>query len=146
MNGVVEWIDDNIEQMGKIIVFAHHKEVIDLLKSKLKYKHVSIIGGMSQFEKKNAYTVFQEDESIKIFIGQNQAARDSIPLWKASTTILVEPDWVPGNNEQMIDRMAYFDKKELCVAYYATLRGSIDELIQKALLRKKDITNQLGLN
>lgn len=147
VNGVVDWVDDNIDSCGKLIVFAHHKEVIAALKTKLKkYKYVEIIGGMSQEEKYNAYSAFQDDPSIQIFIGQNQAARDSIPLWKASTTISIEPDWVPGNNDQMLDRMTHFSKKEPCVGYYATLRGSIDEDIQKANIVKREITSELGLN
>lgn len=146
VNGVVDWIDDNIEQCEKLIVFAHHKEVIATLKTKLKYKFVEIIGGMTQEQKYNAYSAFQDDPSVKIFVGQNQAARDSIPLWKASTTISIEPDWVPGNNDQMLDRMTHFSKKEPCVGYYATLRGSIDEDIQKANIRKREITSELGLN
>lgn len=146
VNGVVDWIDDNIEQCEKVIVFAHHKEVINALKSKLKHKYVEIIGGMSPEEKRNAYTAFQDDSKVRVFIGQNQAARDSIPLWKASTTISIEPDWVPGNNDQMMDRMSHFSKKEPCVCYYATLRGSIDEDIQKANVRKRAITSELGLN
>jgi SWI/SNF-related matrix-associated actin-dependent regulator 1 of chromatin subfamily A len=144
--GVVDWIDDNVEACGKIIVFAHHKEVITALKAKLKHKYVEIIGGMSSEQKYAAYTAFQDDPSVTVFIGQNQAARDSIPLWKASTTISIEPDWVPGNNDQMLDRMTHFSKKEPCVAYYATLRGSIDEDIQKANIRKREITSELGLN
>lgn len=144
VSGILEWLDDNMHQIGKIIIFAQHRDVIKLLQEKLPYKCVSIIGGMSSEEKKNAYTQFQEDDSVRIFIGQNQAARDSIPLWKASIAISLEPDWVPGNNEQMMDRMSYIDKKEHNTFYYATLRGSIDERIQKALLRKKDITDQLG--
>jgi len=146
VNGVVDWIDDNIELCGKIIVFAHHKEVISTLKSKLKHKYVEIIGGMSPEEKRNAYTAFQENDKVKIFVGQNQAARDSIPLYAASTTISIEPDWVPGNNDQMLDRMSHFSKKEPCVGYYAMLRGSIDEEIQKANIRKREITGELGLN
>lgn len=145
VNGVVEWVHDNIEQAGKIIIFAQHREVIEQLQQKLKGKMVVIKGGMSAEEKRNAYTAFQEDTTVQYCIGQNQAARDSIPLWKASVSVSVEPDWVPGNNEQMMDRMAYIDKKEPCNGYLATLRGSIDEDIQRALLRKKNITNELGL-
>lgn len=142
--GVVDWIDDNIDGCGKIIVFAHHKEVIAALKAKLKHKYVEIIGGMTSEQKRDAYTAFQEDPKIKIFIGQNQAARDSIPLYAASTTISIEPDWVPGNNDQMLDRMTHFSKKEPCVGYYATLIGSIDEDIQKANIRKREINTELG--
>lgn len=144
VNGVVDWIDDNIDECGKLIVFAHHKEVIAALKSKLKHKHVEIIGGMTAEQKRDAYTSFQEKPEIKIFIGQNQAARDSIPLYAASTTISIEPDWVPGNNDQMLDRMTHFSKKEPCVGYFATLRGSIDEDIQKANIRKREINTELG--
>ena len=142
--GVVDWIDDNIEGCGKIIVFAHHKEVIAALKTKMKHKYVEIIGGMSPEQKRDAYTAFQEKPEIKVFIGQNQAARDSIPLYAASTTISIEPDWVPGNNDQMLDRMTHFSKKEPCVGYYATLIGSIDEDIQKANIRKREINTELG--
>lgn len=145
VKGVIEWVDDNIEQMGKVILFAHHREVIEALKNLLTHKYVEIVGGMTSEQKRNAYMAFQQDDSIKVFIGQNQAARDSIPLWKASTAVSVEPDWVPGNNRQMMDRMSYIDKKDPCVGYYAMLRGSIDERIQQANLRKKNITDQLGL-
>lgn len=145
VNGVLRWVDDNIDEMGKVILFAHHKEVIETLRNNLKHKYVMIIGGMSSEEKKAAYMAFQDDDSIKVFIGQNQAARDSIPLWKASTAVSIEPDWTPGNNDQMMDRMSYIEKKEPCVGYFATLRGSIDDDIQRANLRKKNITHQLGL-
>lgn len=144
VNGVMEWVDDNIESTGKIIIFAHHKDVMGALQSKCDHKSVEIIGGMSSEQKYNAYTAFQNDDSIKVFFGQNQAARDSIPLWKASTAISVEPDWVPGNNSQMMDRMSYIDKKDPCVGYYATLLGSYDMQVHRALLRKTEITNQLG--
>lgn len=145
VNGVVDWVHDNIEQEKKIIIFAHHKEVIAAIKNKLKLRFESIVGGMSSEEKRDAYMAFQTDDSVKVFIGQNQAARDSIPLWKASVSISVEPDWTPGNNDQMMDRMVHHDKHEACNGYFATLRGSIDEIIQKALLRKSNDIKELGL-
>jgi SNF2 family DNA or RNA helicase len=146
VKGVVEWCRDNIDQAGKIIIFAHHKEVIERIKAELNAPFAQIIGGMCSEAKANSYNRFQTDPSCKYFIGQNQAARDSIPLWAASTTISVEPDWVPGNNDQMMDRMVHFSKKEPCVGYYATLKGSIDERIQAANIRKKGVSEELGFN
>ena len=145
VKGTLEWVHDNIEQAGKIIIFAQHKDVIEALRNGLQGRHVAIIGGMSSEQKKDAYNAFQEDPSVKFFVGQNQAARDSIPLWKSSTTILVEPDWVPGNNDQMMDRMVHFSKHEPCVGYFATLHGSVDEDIMGALRTKTKTTKGLGL-
>jgi len=142
---VIEWVQDNINELEKVILFAFHKQVISQLVNAFQSECVVITGNVSPANRKKAYEKFLTDKSCRVFVGQNHAAGDSIPLHSASTCLLIEPEWVPRQNDQCVDRMLFHDKREPCTAYYVTIPGSIDEQINKALSEKDYTLKRLGL-
>ena len=143
IKAVVDWVRDNLDQMGKVVLFAHHKEVMDgLIEGCSNFTDVvSLRGGMSSTERERVRVQFQEDRDVGVFIGQNHAAGDSIALHAADVVVLCEPDWVPGQNDQCLDRISYFEKKYGCTGYFATIPNSVDEMVLNVLSRKS-IDNQ----
>lgn len=96
----------------KLILFAHHRDVINSLKEGLEndsgewrgVKTVSIMGGDSPDHRQDAVTSFQNDPSVRVFLGSIGAAREGITLTAADVAIFAEIDWVPGNLSQAEDR------------------------------------------
>ena len=98
----IEFIEDASEQ-GKVVVFAHHKFVIDELIKKFKNAAV-ITGETSIADRQREVERFQRDDSCTVFIGSIRAAGEGITLTAASTVVFVEMDWTPGVMRQAEDR------------------------------------------
>lgn len=135
---VVEWVKDWLEGGGrKIVLFAHHHDVIDGLMSGLKgVRAVALHGELSAQWRQDSIDQFQSDPGLSVFIGQIQAAGTGITLTAASDVLFVESSWVPADNEQAAMRIHRIGQKNACLVRFAMLAGSIDEDIQRAVLRK----------
>jgi SWI/SNF-related matrix-associated actin-dependent regulator 1 of chromatin subfamily A len=126
------------------VLFAHHREVIEGLQAGLS-GHVSITGQTPASSRGFIVDTFQNDPHARVFIGQIQAAGTGITLTAASDVLFVESSWVPAENQQAAMRIHRIGQKNACLIRFATLAGSIDEQIQKAVARKTaDITALLG--
>jgi SWI/SNF-related matrix-associated actin-dependent regulator of chromatin subfamily A-like protein 1 len=140
VKGVIEWHKNWLDSGGgKVVFFAHHKDVIEGLKTGLSTGTGNVVkldGSMAQHERAASVRDFKEKEQCVAFIGQIHAAGTGIDLSTAHTTVFVESDWVPGNNLQAAMRIQKVGKTETNQVYMATLPGSIDEKIQGACLRK----------
>lgn len=127
-----------------IVVFAHHKEVLDALYTELKEVAVMVRGDTAQIARQKAVDDFQAGTK-RVFLGQIQAAGTGITLTKASNLLLVEQSWVPAENAQAAMRISRIGQVNACLVRAVTLAGSIDEDIQRALLKKAEvITEVLG--
>lgn len=149
VGATARWIVDQLDGgMGKLVVFAHHRDVIVGLAGALRaadVKTVWIDGSVPQGERHEVVDRFQKDEKTQVFIGQITAAGTGITLTAASDLLFVESSWVPAENEQAAMRIHRLTQKNACMVRFATLAGSIDERIQEACARKmKDITEMFG--
>ena len=130
---VEEWLHCND---GKICVYAWHTEVIDTLRRRFGQYGVASITGKT-IDRQAEVDRFQQDESVRVFVGQMQAAGEAITLTKATEVLLVEPSWVPKDNYQVIKRIHRIGQKQPCSARFVTIAGSIDETINRVLARKE---------
>ena len=129
------WLDGTPDDR-KIVVFAHHHDVIETLYDKLHTRAVRVHGGIKQDERQRSVDRMQNDPAIRCFIGQITAAGVGITLTAASDLVFVESSWVPSENIQAGDRIHRIGQTEPCLVRYMMLSGSIDEDIQKACMRK----------
>lgn len=89
---------------GKVVIFAHHKEVVKELKKELGDEAVVLVGDTKIEDRQAAVDAFQNDPKILYFIGSIKAAGVGITLTAASHVVFAELDWVPGNISQAEDR------------------------------------------
>jgi SWI/SNF-related matrix-associated actin-dependent regulator 1 of chromatin subfamily A len=145
---VVEWVKDWLDSGGgKIVIFAHHRDVIFGLFNAFNRSHefAYLTGDVAAHKRQEAVDRFQNDPKCRIFLGQIQAAGTGITLTAASDVLFVESSWVPAENSQAAMRIHRIGQKNACLIRFATLAGSIDEQIQKAVARKTaDITALFG--
>lgn len=121
----------------KIVLFAHHKQVIAFLKAKLKaYQPQVIDGSTPPAMRQKAIDTFQRDPKARVFIGQTLAAGTGITLTAASEIVVLEPDWVPANNAQAIMRCHRIGQKNSVRARFVRLADSLDDYIADTLTRK----------
>ena len=88
-------LDDGVD---KLILFAHHREVIANLERELKeFQPVTVMGGMTSKRKQLAVDVFQQEGSAhRVFIGQTQAAGTGLTLTAGFTGYLL-----PGHHRSV---------------------------------------------
>lgn len=126
------------EQPDKIVIGAYHKDVIRELLLHLNpwFGAVTFAGDTPQKERETAVERFQTDPTCRVFIGQMTAAGTGLTLTAASEMIIVESSWVPAENEQFAMRIHRIGQKNACRVRFATLANSLDEKINRAVLRK----------
>lgn len=134
-----------LEETPKLVVFAHHREVIQKLCYALQnYGVVSISGETPVADRARAINAFQFDSRARVFVGSIQASGVGITLTAASTVVFVERDWTPGNNEQAEDRCHRIGQHD-SVQVITLIAGELDEAVEKILAKKITHKQQLGL-
>jgi len=134
----IAWAMDFLSQTTrKLVVFAHHRDVIDALENGLSTHHPVVVkGGVGAKRAAHAVDRFQTDPRCRVFIGQTKAAGTAITLTAASNVLLVEPDWTPANNYQAISRCHRIGQASGVVARFAYADGTIDQHISNVLRRR----------
>lgn len=133
-----EYIKTQIEAGNeKIVVFAHHKEVLKELRKELReFKPVVVWGESTKEERQFAVEHFQNKEEHKIFLGSISAASVGLTLTAASYVVFVEFSWVPGENEQAIDRCHRIGQKDSVLAEFLVFPNTLDERLLESVSEK----------
>lgn len=140
VDACLDLIHDAIESSGKVIVFAHHRDVIAALSDALvDYMPAVIHGGIPVQARQEAVDRFQTDDRCRVFIGQIQAAGVGLTLTASSHVIFVELDWTPGIVSQAEDRVHRIGQKDSVLIQHVVLEGGFDARMVKALVRKQTV-------
>jgi hypothetical protein len=120
----IEHIKECFESgVNKIVVFAHHKDVINKVAEAFPGITVVVNGDVSIENRQKAVDSFQNDQNIKLFIGNFQAAGVGLTLTASSHVICIEEDWVPGNITQAEDRCHRIGQLESVLVQHLVLDG-----------------------
>jgi len=135
-----EWIDNELSSNNrKLIVFAWHRDVLRMIFDRMgDYKPLLIDGSTLSTERSTSIDKFQVDPSYRLFIGQIKACGVAITLTAASDVLFVEQDWTPENNYQAACRAHRIGQKDGVLALAMYLSNSVDERVQRALVRKQN--------
>jgi SNF2 family DNA or RNA helicase len=133
-----EWAREKLSTgVDKILLFAWHTNVIETLAGLLlDFNPVIITGATSTAERETAVRKFQDDPETRVFVGQIKAAGTAITLTAASHIGIVEPSWVPGENDQVIARAWRMGQSRPVIASFLYIPGSLDQRIMRAFRRK----------
>lgn len=142
---VIDFAKNILESVDKLVIFAWHKDVIDMLMEAFKGIVVKVVGGMSDEEKNNSVEEFQTNPNIKVFIGNIKAAGVGLTLTASSTVIFAELDWVPANITQAEDRCHRIGQDaEMVNVYHMVASGtdSIDLYMSQLIIDKQNIADK----
>jgi SNF2 family DNA or RNA helicase len=136
---VIEYVESMVEEGEKVVVMAHHREVVDKLQNHFGLKAVKLYGGMSEVEKSNNVDRFQTDPSCMVFIGSISAAGVGITLTAAQKMLFAELDWTPANMLQAEDRIHRIGQTGNALIQQLVFDGSLDAKMAETLVRKMGI-------
>lgn len=135
-------LDGGVE---KLVLFAHHRSVMDELQKRLEQYGVCMIrGGMTPLAKQAAIDTFIRDPKKRIFEAQINVGGVGIDGLQqvASHTVLAEASWVPGENDQAIDRLHRHGQRGSVLAQFLVASGSISEMIFARTIEKNQTIHQ----
>ena len=138
----IEMLIDGGEE--KLVLAGWHHAVLDIWEEQLgKYGIVRIDGRTTAKQKDQRVQQFQQDPKIKVAIGNMQSMGIGTDgLQTVCNHILVgEPSPVPGDNEQMVDRLDRGGQDLTVQAEFFVAPNSILERILASSLRKLQITH-----
>jgi SWI/SNF-related matrix-associated actin-dependent regulator 1 of chromatin subfamily A len=135
----------DVVELPKVLVFFHHREVMDRFRAEMaKYGVVEMRGGMTANAKQKSIDDFISDPTKRIFSGQMDSAGVGIDGLQGvcAHCVVVEAAWVPGVNEQAIDRLHRKGQHGNVVAQFLVVEGSLDERILAAILEKSETIHE----
>ena len=141
MNAVHEWIDSRIETGNKVVVAAHHREIVDELAA--KYGNLKIQGGMDVADIELNKQTFQEKDvaDASVMVLSIQAAKTGHTLTASQDVLFVELPWTPSDVDQTYSRCHRLGQKGSVTATYMLCQGTIDEKIYGVIEEKRNVVN-----
>jgi SWI/SNF-related matrix-associated actin-dependent regulator 1 of chromatin subfamily A len=131
--------EEAIENGKKVIIFTNFTHSFDALMKHFGRLAVGHNGKMNGTQKQHSVDVFQNDENVKVFVGNLISAGTAITLTEAEVVIMNDLDFVPANHAQAEDRAHRLGSTSTTNVYYPIAVGTIDEQMFDMLERKRKI-------
>lgn len=139
-----EFISDLLEGEDKVVVFAHHKDVVRELCDSLKsYDPVTVTGDTPPKQRESNIKEFQQGRS-RVIIGNIAAMSEGVDLSAADVVVFVEATWQTSALEQASSRVDNIGKESFRpLIYLLTIRASLDHTILSKVLKKLNIIDRI---
>ena len=135
----IELAENIIEQGKKVIIFCNFTESLETIVQHFGKLAVKVNGSMSKIERQNSVDRFQEDEKVKVFVGNIKAAGVGITLTAAEAVIMNDLSFLPSDHSQAEDRAYRIGQKNNVLVYYPLFENTIEGLIYDILIAKKQV-------
>lgn len=139
---VVETVNDVVAEGRKVVVFAHHHEVLHRLEAAIPGA-VLLYGPTSDAARAEAIRRFQTDDACKVFIGGLLVAGTAITLTAASDVVFAELSWTPSDISQAEDRCHRIGQTEAVFIQHVLVENSFDHRLLEILLEKQQIASAI---
>ena len=136
---VASYIEELIaEGTQKIVVATWHNSVIDYMTERLKKHNLVRMDGRMSINKKQAVVdQFQLDPRVTIIIGQMRVLGLGWTLTVAQDVVFAEFDYVPGNNDQFLDRIHRVGQEGgYVLGHVPMVPGTLEEKIMGGAIKK----------
>jgi SWI/SNF-related matrix-associated actin-dependent regulator 1 of chromatin subfamily A len=138
LEAVYEWVDSFLESGEKLVIFAHHREIVEAIAQ--HYSAPMVIGGENKNKKQAAQDSFQNDPNVKVIVC-SKAGSEGIDLFAASNVAFVELWWTPSEHTQAEDRLHREGQHSPVTAWYFLAEGTIDEDIFELQETKRKVVD-----
>ena len=138
----IDFAKEMVDEGKKVVIVTCFTDVVKVLEKAFKGSVVKIVGGMSDTAKEAAKDEFQNGKA-QVIILNIIAGGVGITLTASNNLILNDFDWVPGNIQQVEDRICRGGQtEEFSNIYYITAKGAdAEEEFVNMLTYKSDTIN-----
>jgi len=136
---VIEHVENVLLEERKVVLFAHHQDVIEMLREGLAAHSPVLLNGLTAMGARQALIErFQTDEKCRVFIGSIGAAGVGFTLTAAHNVVFAELDPVPGIMSQAADRCHRIGQKSSVLVQHLVFDKTLDAHIVKLLVKKQE--------
>lgn len=138
---VHDWVEAHVEAGRKVVLAAHHREIVDDLAS--RWGGLKIQGGMKVEEVEAAKSRFQSETvgTAPVIVLSIQAAKTGHTLTAAQDVGFVELPFTPSDVDQTYSRLHRLGQRGSVTATYLLCAGSIDEDIYDLIEAKRAVVD-----
>jgi SWI/SNF-related matrix-associated actin-dependent regulator 1 of chromatin subfamily A len=135
----IEFAENIIEQGKKVIIFTNFTDTLQLIHNHFGKQSVYLDGSCNKVQRQHAVDQFQDNEKIKVFVGNLKAAGVGLTLTSAEVVIMNDLSFVPAEHAQAEDRAYRYGQKNNVLVYYPIFENTIEGVIYDILNTKKKI-------
>jgi len=135
-----QWMNDYYEQTGKpLVVFAHHKDVVEKLWNQ-NLEHGEMIAGSTPDKQRQTIIKSFQEGKRPFLICSTLAMKEGVNLDTADTTLFVERQWVPAHEKQAAARVRRLTQESsVCHKVVLSAKGTVDTHFDKVVSEKAAI-------
>ena len=134
----LQYLDDLSRSTNdNIVIFAHHKDVLERLAQHFGDDAVVLSGDTRMEDRGRIVGEFQAGLK-RFFIGGLKAAGAGINLTRANTAVFVEIDWVPATMSQAEDRLCRIGQKKMVHVIHLVLNNTLDVNMSQRVIAKQN--------
>lgn len=146
MDTAEEIVTEAVEDGDRIVVFTFFNAVIEELKRRCDEKglRVAVISGrVSEKDRREALDDFNENYTSRgehkydVLITQSGTTSVGVNISGAQQSLIIEREWNPGKEQQMIDRVRRLDSKWETIVHILHCEGTAMDLIDAIQDQKK---------
>lgn len=135
----IEFAENILEQGKKVIIFTNFTDTLQTIYQHFGKQAVYLDGSCSNTMRQQAVDSFQNEEKIKVFVGNLKAAGVGLTLTSAEVVIMNDLSFVPAEHSQAEDRAYRYGQKSNVLVYYPIFDNTIEAAIYDILNKKKQI-------
>jgi SWI/SNF-related matrix-associated actin-dependent regulator 1 of chromatin subfamily A len=135
----IEIAENIIEQDKKVIIFCNFTDSLNKITEHFGKAAVKLDGSMSKHERQFSVDQFQENDKVKVFVGNIKAAGVGITLTSAEAVIFNDLSFLPSDHAQSEDRAYRYGQKNNVLVYYPIFENTIEGIIYDILHNKKQV-------
>lgn len=135
----IEFAENILEQGKKVIIFTNFTDSLQTIYQHFGKQAVYLDGSCSNSVRQQAVDQFQNEEKIKVFVGNLKAAGVGLTLTSAEVVIMNDLSFVPAEHAQAEDRAYRYGQKSNVLVYYPLYENTIEGAIYDILNKKKEI-------
>ncbi|CAM9597424.1 unnamed protein product, partial [Ectocarpus sp. 13 AM-2016] len=132
---------------GKILVFAHHRNVLDALEQSVvrtgRVEYIRIDGRTKPKDRQDLVDTFQSNPSVRVALLGLTAAGIGITLTAASRVVFAELYWTPAQLLQAEDRCHRIGQATVVKVQYLVAKGSLDDALWPLIQEKIKLLGEM---
>ena len=137
IKNTIELAENILEQGKKVIIFTNFTDTLNRIHEHFGKSSVKLDGSSTKPQRQYAVDQFQENDKIKVFVGNMKAAGVGLTLTAAEAVIMNDLSFVPGDMSQAEDRAYRIGQKNSVSVYYPIFENTIEGVIYDIVNTKK---------
>lgn len=139
----ISLVNKCIDKNHKVIIFCAYDNEINAFKEAFKGRSVFHNGKITLKKKNDAVEQFQNNDGIKVFIGNIQSASVGLTLTAGDVVVFNNFSFVPADNLQAENRIHRINQTKPCTIYYQSFNGTYFDRMLDIVRGKEDVINNI---